>query len=382
MSRGTSRIALLSLMVCVCTASASEAQFIRDLDMRTIVDVGPVDVAPCTCVEKPFTFSQFRVDERWGFGPAAPLWPGPRPESERLALAVEAADLALHLDESVIRAFNGNPFEAFRIAMVSAAGIGVHVDEANTLAWFVLAAASGDDPTVPTLVAYRVLQGIGTPADSVTAAQWFRLGAARGDPKAMIALGLLYATGKGVGVNLSTAVQWWIRAGSPMAQRLLGDAYACGLGVEQDLARAATIYRAAATSSVRPFGLQSEGSVLQLARMHRDACGVGRDDDEAFRLLEIESNNGNPEAQVELAELALARDASDRNQAMSAYTFASVAALRLPRGPLRERAEKIRAAIATRMTADARRTADNVVAAMMAVGRPDPARTAQAPGKP
>jgi hypothetical protein len=199
-TRRTKIVALAALAVCASTVRVAQAQFIKDLDSRTIVDVGRVDMAPCTCVAKPFTFPEFRVDGRWGHGPASPMWPGPRPETERAALAYEAADLAAHIDETVLRALAGNPADALRIAFVAASGIGVHIDEANTLSWFVLGSA-GDDRAAPTLVAYRLLRGIGIPADPVAAAQWFRLGADRGDPNAMIALGLLYATGKGVRRN-------------------------------------------------------------------------------------------------------------------------------------------------------------------------------------
>jgi len=352
----------------------AQSQFIKDFDARTIVNVGPVDVAPCTCVAKPFTFPEFRSDERWGRGPAAPLWPGPRPERERATLAFEAADLAAHIDESVMRAFEGNPVDAFRIAMVAGAGIGVQIDEANTLSWFVLAATLHADRAAPTLVAYRVLQGIGVAADPVTAAQWFRIGADLGDPNAMIALGLLYATGKGVGLNLSTAVRWWTLAGGhPMAKRLLGDAYACGLGVEQDLKRAVSLYREAPNR----FGLSSPGATIQLARMYRDACGVEGDDNEAIRLFTDDASAGNPEAQIELAEMMITVGLPP-NQA---YAWASFASLRLPRGALRDRAERVRRFAGTRMTADAHRIADELVAATMAVGRPDPALIAQGPEK-
>ena len=254
------------------------------------------------------------------------------------------------------------------------------MDESNTLSWFVLAAA-GDDPAVPALVAYRLLQGIGIPADLVAAAQWFRVGADRGDPRAMTALGLLYATGKGVGLNLSTAVRWWTRAGErggPLAKRLLGDAYACGLGVDQDLERAVAIYRD--NPIVNRAFRDSLGSSVQLARMYRDACGVARDEKEALRLFDEESQSGDPEAQVEMGEMLLA-GAGGEVLANQAYAWASFAALRLPPGTLRDRAEKLRRTAATRLTADAHRYADELVAATMAAGRPDPARIAREPGK-
>jgi TPR repeat protein len=380
-TRRMTLVALAALAVCASTVQVAHAQFSRDFDQRTIVDVGRVEVAPCTCVAKPFTFPEFRVDSRWGHGPASPMWPGPRPESERAAFAAEAADLAAHIDESVLRAFSGNPSDALRIALVAGAGIGVQIDEANTLSWFVLAAAE-DDPAVPAHVAFRVLQGIGIPSDPVVAAQWFRFGADRGDPNAMIALGLLYATGKGVGLNLSTAVRWWIRAGDrggPLARRLLGDAYACGLGVDQDLARAAAIYRDHPVVNMA-FPPDSAGSSLQLARMYRDGCGVARDEKAALKLFDEESQSGNPEAQVEMGEMLLA-GAGGEVLADQAYAWAGFAAFRLPPGTLRDRAEKLRRAASTRLTPDARRNADELVAATLADSRPDPARIAHEPGK-
>ena len=53
----------------------------------------------------------------------------------------------------------------------------------------------------------------------------------------------------------------------------------------------------------------------------------------------------------------------------------------LPPGTLRDRAEKLRRTAATRLTADAHRYADELVAATMAAGRPDPAQIARELGK-
>ena len=322
-------VAVLSVLLCLLSTSRSaRAQFIRDFDLRTIVNVGAMDVGPCTCVARPFTFPEFRIDARWGHGPAVPLFPGPRPELERTNLAAEAADVAAHIDEVVMRAFAGSSADALRLAMVAGAGIGVRLDETNTLAWFMLAALSGDDRSTPKLVGYRFLQGIGVAADPVTAAQWFRLGADRGDPYAMVALGLLYVTGRGVPVNLSSALRWWMRSNTPMAQRLLGDAYACGLGVERDLARAVTIYREAAARGPDV----SQGAGLQLARMYREACGVDRDEQAAFELFNDEAQSGDPEAEVEAAELILAGGIRDPLP-QQAYALAAFAALTENREP-------------------------------------------------
>ena len=135
-------------------------------------------------------------------------------------LAFEAADLAAHIDESVMRAFEGNPVDAFRIAMVAGAGIGVQIDEAEYALLVCSGATLRADRAAPTLVAYRVLQGIGVGADPVTAAQWFRMGADLGDPKRDDRVGIAVRDGKGVAAEsldccaLVDAGRW-----SPMVER-------------------------------------------------------------------------------------------------------------------------------------------------------------------
>ena len=59
MIRGIKVVVIAASAVCVCTSQIAQAQLIRDFDSRTIVNVGPIDVAPCRCVVKPFTFPEF-----------------------------------------------------------------------------------------------------------------------------------------------------------------------------------------------------------------------------------------------------------------------------------------------------------------------------------
>ena len=61
----------------------------------------------------------------------------------------------------------------------------------------------------------------------------------------MVALGLLYAAGRGVPQDWAAAVYWWRKAEPthPFASRLLGDAYVCGLGLSPSHERALHAYR-------------------------------------------------------------------------------------------------------------------------------------------
>src|SRR5262249_13174422 len=141
-------IAITSFALWVIPIQPARAQITRDLDVRTIIDVGPVDVPGCTCVAKPMSLPAYPIDFRWGTGPAAPLRPGPGPERERAALAFEAASLQLQLDSTLLNAFSGDGWAAIRIAMALGAGVGLKPDEANALSWFMLAAADGN-PDAP-----------------------------------------------------------------------------------------------------------------------------------------------------------------------------------------------------------------------------------------
>src|SRR5262249_18605373 len=151
MRRISKFVTIAACVTCSLAAQSASAQIVKELDLRTIIDIGPIDLPGCSCVERPMTLPAFPIDLRWETGPASPLKPGPRPEVERQFFLAEAADLQVHIDETVLSAFSGSPDAAFRIALVLAAGVGVKTDEVNATSWFMLAAANGE-PQAPMLV--------------------------------------------------------------------------------------------------------------------------------------------------------------------------------------------------------------------------------------
>ena len=81
----------------------------------------------------------------------------------------------------------------------------------------------------------------GVKPDKVAAAAWYGKAAAQEHAGAQADLGVCYANGRGVDLNLELAAQWYLRAanhGSADAIGCLGVCYASGEGVEQDDAQA------------------------------------------------------------------------------------------------------------------------------------------------
>jgi len=366
-------ITVMTVAICGLAAQSVSAQIVKELDLRSVLDVGPIDLPGCSCVAKPMTLPAFPIDLRWETGPATQLNPGPRPASEQQAFLAEAADLQAHIDQTVVDAFSGDADAAFRIAMVLATGVGVKADEVSATSWFMLAAANGFPPAA-TFAGRRILQGVGAPVDPVLAAQWFALGAKLGDETAMTVLGLLYASGQGVGQDLTNAVGWWNRVSGTdtAAKRFLADAAACGLGTQQDSKVAALLYR----QSMREKGQDPWGSRLQLARMYRDECGVERDEKNARKLFEAGAEAGDPESQIDLGEMLLTT-ASGEQLPNLAYQWASFAAFRLPPGALRDRAMKLKDAAARLMDSYTREVMENMTKATIEASRPNPADIAQ-----
>ena len=72
-------------------------------------------------------------------------------------------------------------------------------------------------------LAYRYRRGKGVEQNDTAAAFWFHQSAADGNNVAMIALGLIYAWGRGVPQDPPGAVRWWQKAQptTPVASRRL-----------------------------------------------------------------------------------------------------------------------------------------------------------------
>jgi len=132
------------------------------------------------------------------------------------------------------------------------------------LALTVLAAAAADQD----VIGIAAHQGAGTEADQLadgmaayqrgdysTAMQLLRpLAAEQGIALAQLALGEMYASGRGAALDYAEAATWFRKAGDQgfaLAQQFLGVMYANGRGVPQDLTQAADWSRKAAEQGMR-----------------------------------------------------------------------------------------------------------------------------------
>ena len=119
--------------------------------------------------------------------------------------------------------------------------------------------------------------------DSAAAAEtrcWYEMAADAGHADAMVKLGSIYETGRGVEPNVATAVEWYERAAksnNKEAMFSLGSLYETGLGVPRDMGSALIWYaRAAAqdaTAELDPAELHNRyvlGSIVKLGALFQE----------------------------------------------------------------------------------------------------------------
>lgn len=117
-----------------------------------------------------------------------------------------------------------------------------------------------------------------------------------GDADAQVYVGLMYATGRGVGKDLLTAARWYRLAadqGHRDAQFNLGLMYAKGLGVPTNYAAAVRLYRDAAEQ-------HHAAAQLNLGVCYSRGYGVLRDEAIAAQWFERAAEQGNAAAQFNL----------------------------------------------------------------------------------
>lgn len=108
--------------------------------------------------------------------------------------------------------------------------------------------------------------GKGVPIDTTLAMQWFRRGADQGDAAAQNNLGGMYASGQGGPKNPTQAFYWFSKAaeqGYASAQRNLGAMYRDGNGVHMDFVAAYMWFDLAAKQ-----GVESARSARDRLEMH------------------------------------------------------------------------------------------------------------------
>ena len=111
-------------------------------------------------------------------------------------------------------------------------------------------AALSGDPDAQFNLGVCYASGLGVSVDLPQAARWYRKAAERGNEKAETNLGYLYFRGgKGVARDYKEAVKWFSRAaekGVAVAQAHMGDCHYIGAGVEKSKDKAVEYYRLAA----------------------------------------------------------------------------------------------------------------------------------------
>ena len=118
-----------------------------------------------------------------------------------------------------------------------------------TARWFWRPLAEEGDAAAQYLIGYMYDRGLGVPQDHAVAVEWFRKAAEQGDAGAQHDLGVMYFLGRGVPQDYVVAVEWYRRAaeqGMGRSQYNLGLMYDKGRGVPQDDTAAAMWYRKAA----------------------------------------------------------------------------------------------------------------------------------------
>lgn len=141
--------------------------------------------------------------------------------------------------------------------------------------------------------------GRGVPQDYTTARRWFEKAAAQGHGWAQNQLGQLSADGLGVPQDYKKALQWWEQAandGVAQAQYSLGQLYANGRGVPQNYATARGWYEKA--------GAQGHAwAQAQLGQLYANGQGGSKDYTTARKWYEKAAAQGNAWAQAQLALL-------------------------------------------------------------------------------
>jgi DnaJ domain/Sel1 repeat len=141
--------------------------------------------------------------------------------------------------------------------------------------------------------------GRGVPQDYSTARKWYEKAAAQGHGWAQNQLGQLSADGLGVPQDYKQAQQWWEQAathGVAQAQYNLGQLYANGRGVPQNYPTARGWYEKAAAQG-------HTWAQAQLGQLYANGQGVPKDHTTARKWYEKAAAQGNAWAQAQLAML-------------------------------------------------------------------------------
>lgn len=207
--------------------------------------------------------------------------------------AAKAVDLFHRAAESCC------PDAQFNLGVCYAEGDGVEKDLKKAGSLYQRAADSGNANAAEylSLCAEAGLEFNSKPVEAVAPIDMYRCEADAGDPSALYNLGVCYAEGNGVEVDLKKSVTFFLRAvegGSLDAQNLLGFCYEHGRGVEQDVSRAVELYERAAEAD-------DANATFNLGVCYEEGKGVTRDNAKAVSHFHHAVDSGHLEAMAKLA---------------------------------------------------------------------------------
>lgn len=137
-------------------------------------------------------------------------------------------------------------------------------------------------------------QGKGVQRDLTTAERWYRKSAEQGNSEAEFALGQMYSLGWGVPRDEADALRWFQMANSPDSDGPSTDwTLIDGYGVQQDQKQAAYWYELAAQKG------HAEAQ-FNLGRLYATGKGVAHDEEQATRWVRAAASQGYAPAQARL----------------------------------------------------------------------------------
>ncbi len=139
--------------------------------------------------------------------------------------------------------------------------------------------------------------GRGLPKDSCHAVSLFHCAATKGSRRGQFAMGVCCERGEGIPKNGVAAVAWYEQAakrGYAPAQNNLGGCYESGIGVEPDILAAVEYYTKASAEG-------EPNATCRLGLCYENGVGVMQSPEKAFRLYENAAKHGHPVALYRMA---------------------------------------------------------------------------------
>lgn len=188
----------------------------------------------------------------------------------------------------------GGPVGTFFLALMHLRGEGVARDEARGLE---LLRSSADEgySAAQYLLGWRYFYGIGVPRDRGRAMSYLRAAAADDDYRAVVLLKIIGKGSRGEDRDRESVVATVKRMAQskvPAAQYTLAFMYLIGDGVPKNGVEEVRWYRAASGKNAR--------AAFMLSLMYQSGDGVSRNPEEAFRLMHVSAEKGDPRAQYYL----------------------------------------------------------------------------------